>query len=114
VSPRPRHTCSFDAALDVLNGRIALIPDIDHELALRRLDNETVVADVLTAREFEVLRLLLAEKTGEIADTPHLSVKTVANLPYLIRSKLGVGSDIKLGRLVLRQELLAQSECGSA
>lgn len=101
------------AVVEVLAGRIALSPDIDHELALNRLAGETVAADVLTAREFEVLRMLLAERTTEqIADTLHISPKTVANLRYLIKTKLGVGSDIELVRLALRQGLLAQAEFG--
>ena len=96
------------AVYDVLDGRIALSPDIDHELALSRLADETIAADLLTAREFEVLRLLLAERTTEdIAALLHLSPKTVANLHYLIKCKLGVGSDIELVRLALRQGILA-------
>ncbi len=103
------------AVFDVLEGRIALSPDIDHSLALSHLADETVAADVLTVREFEVLRMVLAERTTEeIADTLHLSPKTVANLRYLIKSKLGVGSDIELVRLALRQGLLGQTEFGSA
>jgi DNA-binding NarL/FixJ family response regulator len=103
------------AVIDVLNGRIALSPDIDHELALSRLAGETVAADVLTVREFEVLRMLLAERTTEqIAEMLHISPKTVANLRYLIKTKLGVGSDIELVRLALRQGLLAQAELGGA
>jgi two-component system, NarL family, invasion response regulator UvrY len=55
--------------------------------------------------------MLLAESTTEeIADTLHISPKTVANLRYLIKNKLGVGSDIELVRLALRQGLLAQTE----
>ena len=96
------------AVYTVLEGRIALSPDIDHELALSRLVDETVAADLLTPREFEVLRLLLAERTTEdIAGLLHLSPKTVANLHYLIKGKLGVGSDIELVRLALRQGILA-------
>jgi two-component system, NarL family, invasion response regulator UvrY len=92
---------------DVFDGRIALSPDIDHELALNRLAGETVAADILTAREFEVLRMLLAESTTEeIAEMLHISPKTVANLHTLIKSKLGVGSDIELVRLALRQGIL--------
>lgn len=103
------------AVLDVLDGRIALSPDIDHELALSRLADQTVAADVLTAREFEVLRMLLAERTTEqIANMLHISPKTVANLRYLIKSKLGVGSDIELVRLALRQGILAQTDFGNA
>jgi len=98
------------AVRDVLAGRIALSPDIDHELALSRLAEEPVAADMLTAREFEVLRLLLAERrTEEIAALLHLSPKTVANLHSQIKGKLGVGSDIELVRLALRQGLLAEA-----
>ena len=97
------------AARDVLAGRMAVSPDIAQELALGRLAGETVAADVLTAREFEVLQMLLAERTtDEIADALHLSPKTVANLHSIIKDKLGVGSDIELVRLALRQGLLSQ------
>ncbi|WP_407160637.1 response regulator [Bradyrhizobium sp. STM 3557] len=97
------------AARDVLAGRMAVSPDISHELALGRLAGETVAADVLTAREFEVLQMLLAERsTEEIAEALHLSPKTVANLHSIIKDKLGVGSDIELVRLALRQGLLSQ------
>ncbi len=40
----------------------------------------------------------------------HISPKTVANLRHLIKSKLGVSSDIELVRLELQQGLLAQTE----
>jgi DNA-binding NarL/FixJ family response regulator len=97
----------IQAVMDVLADRIAISPDIDHELALSRLGKETSAADVLTPREFEVLQLLLAENTSEeIANTLHLSPKTVANLHSLIKDKLGVGSDIELVRLALRQGIL--------
>jgi two-component system, NarL family, invasion response regulator UvrY len=103
------------AVRDVFDGRIALSPDIDHALALSRLAGEPAAADLLTPREFEVLRLLLAEKTtDDIAGALHLSPKTVANLRYLIKDKLGVGSDIKLVLLALRQGLLAETGAAGA
>jgi DNA-binding NarL/FixJ family response regulator len=95
---------------DVFAGRIALSPDIDHKLALSKLSDEAVAAEVLTAREFEVLRMLLAEQTAEeIADLLHISPKTVANLHSVIKTKLAVNSDIELVRLALRQGLLMQA-----
>ncbi|HLY55179.1 MAG TPA: response regulator transcription factor [Stellaceae bacterium] len=98
------------AVRGVLEGRLSLSPDIAHELALGHLAEEPVAADLLTPREFEVLRLLLAGRTTEeIAGLLHLSPKTVANLHYLIKSKLGVGSDIELVRLALRQGLLVEA-----
>ena len=103
------------AVMDVLAGGIAISPDIDHELALSRLSGERAAADVLTAREFEVLRMLLAESTTEdIASALHLSPKTVANLHSLIKDKLGVATDIELVRLALRQGLLTQADLGEA
>jgi DNA-binding NarL/FixJ family response regulator len=98
------------AVHDVFAGRIALSPDIDHELALHRLAGAPPdAASLLTAREFEVLRLLIAEKTTEhIAELLCLSPKTVANMRYLIKCKLGVGSDIELVLLALRQGLLVE------
>jgi two-component system invasion response regulator UvrY len=53
------------AIFDVLKGRTAPSADIDHELALSRLDDEPSAVDVLSPREFEVLRLLLDGKTPE-------------------------------------------------
>ena len=95
------------AVFDVLRGKIALSADIDHELALSRIGDKPSATDVLTAREFEILRLLLAEKTTEdIADLLHVSPKTIANTRYLIKSKLGAGSDIELVLVALRQGIL--------
>lgn len=103
------------AVMDVLAGHLSVSSDIDHQLALGRLAGEAIAADVLTAREFEVLRMLLAENTTqEIADALHLSPKTVANLHSLIKDKLGVGSDIELVRLALRQGILVQVDVGEA
>jgi DNA-binding NarL/FixJ family response regulator len=103
------------AVFNVLAGRTALSPDIDHELALSRLADEPAALDVLTPREFEVLQMLLDEKTTEeIAETLHVSPKTVANTRYLIKGKLGVSSDIELVRLALRQKLLAPEADASA
>ena len=103
------------AVMEVLAGKIAISPDIDHELALNHLSTEANAADVLTAREFEVMRMLLAERsTDEIAEALHISPKTVANLHSLIKDKLGVGTDIELVRLALRQGILTQADVNDA
>jgi len=95
------------AAYDVLAGKIALSADIDHELALSRIGDNPAATDVLTPREFAILRMLLAERTTEdIAELLHVSPKTVANSRYLIKSKLGVASDIQLVLVALRQGIL--------
>jgi DNA-binding NarL/FixJ family response regulator len=95
------------AAFEVLEGRIAFSTDIDHELALSRVADTPAATDLLTPREFEILRMLLAERsTEDIAAILHLSPKTVANTRYLIKSKLGVTSDIELVLVALRQSIL--------
>jgi two-component system, NarL family, invasion response regulator UvrY len=102
------------AITEVMAGRIALSPDIDHELAINRLAGEPSAVDTLSPREFEVLRMLLAEKSvDEIAETLHVSIKTAANTRYLIRAKLGVASDIELVRLALRQRIIAAEDIES-
>jgi two-component system, NarL family, invasion response regulator UvrY len=99
------------AIAEVMAGRIALSPDIDHELAISRLAGEPAAVDVLSPREFEILRMLLAEKSvDEIAATLHISVKTAANTRYMIRAKLGVASDIELVRLALRQRIIVAED----
>jgi two-component system, NarL family, invasion response regulator UvrY len=102
------------AIAEVMAGRIALSPDIDHQLAISRLADEPSAVDALTPREFEILRMLLAEKSvDDIAETLHISVKTAANTRYMIRAKLGVASDIELVRLALRQRIIAAEDIES-
>jgi two-component system invasion response regulator UvrY len=102
------------AIAEVMAGRIALSPDIDHELAVDRLTSEPSAIHALSPREFEILRMLLAEKSvEEIAGTLHISVKTAANTRYQIRAKLGVASDIELVRVALRQRIIAAEDIES-
>ena len=49
----------------------------------------------------------------QIAETIHISAKTVANTRYLLRSKLGVASDIELVRLALQQGVISIAELGA-
>jgi two-component system invasion response regulator UvrY len=90
------------AISDVLAGRRVLSPDIAQALALARLRGPRRPLEDLTPREFDVLCMLVAPAAVfEIAQRLHLSVKTIHNLHYQIKSKLGVHSDIELTRLAL-------------
>jgi len=90
------------AIADVLAGRQALSPDIAQALAVARLAGQRQPLEALTPREFDVLRMLVSPASvREIAQKLHLSAKTVHNLHYQIKSKLGVESDIELTRLAL-------------
>jgi DNA-binding NarL/FixJ family response regulator len=90
------------AIVDALVGRQVLSPDIAQALALARLPGGRRPLEDLTPREFDVLRMLVSPASvQEIAQLLHLSVKTIHNLHYQIKSKLGVGSDIELTRLAM-------------
>jgi two-component system, NarL family, invasion response regulator UvrY len=87
---------------DVLARRKVLSPDIAQALALARLSGPRRPLEDLTPREFDILCMLVSPAgVNEIAQRLHLSVKTVHNLHYQIKSKLGVDSDIELTRLAL-------------
>jgi DNA-binding NarL/FixJ family response regulator len=87
---------------EVLAGRQILSPDMAQLLALARLPGQQRLLEHLTPREFEVLCLLIAPcSVHEIATRLHLSSKTVQNLHYQIKQKLGVAGDIELTRLAL-------------
>ena len=87
---------------EALAGRRILSPDIARILALARLSGKKTPLQDLTPREFDILRLLISTGDSEqIGAALHLSPKTVQNLHYQIKRKLGVGSDIELTKLAL-------------
>lgn len=87
---------------EALAGRRILSPDIAKILALARMSGKKTPLQDLTPREFDILRLLIASSDiEEIGAALHLSPKTVQNLHYQIKRKLGVGSDIELTKLAL-------------
>jgi two-component system, NarL family, invasion response regulator UvrY len=87
---------------DVVMGRRVLSPDIAQALALARLAERRRPLEDLTPREFDVLCMLVSPASvHDISRRLHLSVKTVNNLHYQIKAKLGVDNDIELTRLAL-------------
>ena len=95
------------AIYTVYQGKHTLSPDIAKALALEKLGTERMALETLTVREFEILRLLVeARSAEEIAQTLHISPKTVSNCHYLIKRKLGVSSDIALTHLAIRLNVL--------
>jgi len=98
----------ISAIRDVAAGKTAMSPDVSHALALARISDERDMLQSLTAREFDIFRMLAdARSIADIAATLNLSTKTVSNYHYLIKSKLGVASDIELVRLAVRLQITA-------
>ncbi len=86
-----------EAVRAVAAGRMYLTPSLAQDLALRSLSPEPPRGDELSAREFEVLRLLVqGVAVRDIAAQLGLTVKTVANHQSLIRQKLGVETAVQL------------------
>lgn len=98
---------------DVINGirRVAagkrvFSPEIAQILAQEAVDGDSVLSH-LTPREFEVLRMLVhGESANCIANSMHLSPKTVLNYLSLIRQKLDADNDFKLLHLAARHGLV--------
>ena len=97
----------IQAVRDVFSGRPALSPDIAAELACERAGSERSVLQELSPREFEILRLRMDLRSIEdIAASLHISPKTVANVYYQLKAKLGASSDIELVHMALRAGLV--------
>jgi two-component system, NarL family, invasion response regulator UvrY len=100
-----------DAVRAVARGEKFLSPDIAQTLALHGVAGRETALDGLSAREFEIARLLaLGHSTREIADRLCISYKTVANHQSAIRQKLGAQTPAQLLRIAAQNGLLPVPE----
>jgi DNA-binding NarL/FixJ family response regulator len=89
-----------EAVHAVARGKRYISAEIAQELALRNLVSDGAATDGLSAREFEVLRLLVqGHSIRDIAQTMGLNPKTVANHQSAIRQKLGADTAVQLLRI---------------
>ena len=85
----------LEALRQVARGEIALSDDV----ACASDELEPAPHAALSVREFDILqRLVLGHDVDRIAQTLHLSAKTVANYQTEIRRKLGAGNAVELVR----------------
>ena len=85
----------LDALRRIARGEIALSDDV----ALAPDDAAPAPHAALSVREFDIFqRLVVGHDVDRIAQTLHLSAKTVANYQTEIRRKLGVGNAVELVR----------------
>jgi DNA-binding NarL/FixJ family response regulator len=98
-----------EAVKAVHGGRSYLSPDMAQKIALESVGGERDPLQVLSAREFEVFRLLAeGRSTEEIAERLFLSHKTVANYATQVKQKLGVSTAVELLRLALRHGIVSE------
>jgi two-component system, NarL family, invasion response regulator UvrY len=80
-------------------GRKYLSASVAQDLALRAASGDEAMMDGLSAREFEVLRLLVqGQSIRDIAQFMGLNPKTIANHQSAIKQKLGADTAIQLFR----------------
>lgn len=88
-------------------GNTYISPVVAQKMAMQTVSGDDALSKKLSAREFEVFRLIAEGKSAEdIGHLLNISQKTVANYQTMIRQKLGVNSPVELVRLAIRHGLI--------
>ena len=96
------------AVHQTLEGRMYLTPTLTKEVIARMAASPDQTEPQLTARQREVLRLILkGQRMKEIASTLQLSARTVETHKYQIMETLGVDSMAELVRYAIEHRLIA-------
>lgn len=91
----------------VMTGQTYLGTEISHKIALQMHESHGDPMQVLSAREFEIFRMLVdGVELSIIASTLNISLKTVANYQTGIKQKLGVSSPVEMVRMAIRCGLI--------
>ncbi len=97
----------LEAVAQVAAGETYLGPDIAKELALRQISKNNSPLSQLSAKEFGIFLMMAAgNKRATIAETLHISVKTVSNYAHQIKKKLGLSTDAEVVHLAIRHGLI--------
>lgn len=93
----------IEAVSSAAAGSVFVSATVAQRIAAGTLEAERNPAAQLSAREFEIFRLLAEGHDLEsIGSRLFISVKTVANQQTLIKQKLGVSTPVELVRLAIR------------
>jgi DNA-binding NarL/FixJ family response regulator len=91
----------------VVSGQTYLGTELSNKIALQLHNAEGDPMQALSAREFEIFRMLVdGVDLNKIAGTLNISLKTVANYQTTIKQKLGVSSPVEMVRLAIRCGLI--------
>ena len=95
-------------ALDsMVKGQTYINATISEQIAQQFLNANENPLQILSAREFEIFRLLAEGiDNNAIAATLNISPKTVANYQTSIKQKLGINNSVELVRLAIRSGLI--------
>lgn len=97
----------FELAIKtVLNGTTYLTPKVSKQVVetyMQRMTGEKTIADVLTPRQREILKLIAEGKSlKEIAQMLQLSVKTIESHRTLLMNRLNIHDTVGLVRYAMR------------
>jgi len=96
------------AVQEVAKGKSYLSPEVAQKIALESMVGEDNPLKLLSAREFEVFRLLAEGVSADIVgERLKISHKTVANYHTMIKQKLNVSNPIEMVRLAIRYDVIA-------
>ncbi len=95
------------AVLEVAQGKTYISSNVVQKIALQSVMGKDESMQKLSAREFEIFRLLAEGKTTEeIGKLLKISQKTVANYCTLMKQKLGISTSFELVRMAMRQGII--------
>jgi len=95
----------------VAKGGRAMSDDVAREIAAERLAHPHSQLDELSPREMEILRLIASGWSAEdISASLHLSLKTIRNYHYQIKSKVGARTDAHLVWLAIGAGLVGDAK----
>jgi len=84
-------------------GEVFLSDEIAKKIAMQSIDGDQDPIDTLSAREFEIFRLLAEGlEMDAIATTLNISSKTVSNYQTMIKQKLNIHTPVELIRYVIK------------
>ncbi|WP_306112443.1 MULTISPECIES: response regulator transcription factor [Roseovarius] len=100
----------IEAIFGVLEGRTVISTDVIEGIAQDRISGAGSGLDELSTRQTEILRLLASGWPAEkIADALSISLKTVRNNHYQIKSVLGLETDAQMVWFALKTGLVERS-----
>lgn len=92
---------------EVAKGRSYLSSEVAQKIALESMVGDENPLTTLSAREFEIFRMLSEGlNTEEIGSRLKISQKTVANYHTMMKQKLGVSNSVEMVRLAIRHGVI--------
>ena len=95
------------AIRQIHSGNMYIEPSIAQKVAMSQMGGETSPVDVLSEREFDVFMALAnGETVNQIAETLHLSPRTVGTHLYNIKQKLNASNQTELALIAIKSGLM--------